>query len=136
MRKMRSAQQGSFLIEAMLAVVILSCALVILIRSFTMAIAAVHAQQGYVQAIVLLQEELDTVISKGLIDRTTNRIVQKSVADNVFEIRVAAKPVAGRHINEVHLSVVWPAASRQQRTITAVTYLLDLTTKASEYAQQ
>jgi hypothetical protein len=136
MRLKIADRRGSFLIEAMLAVVILSTALTILIRSFTAAITAVRVQQGYVKAIVLLHEELDAVVSKGFIGRTLDRNDRKSVSGSVFEVHVQTKPIEGRRINEVRISVTWPAASRHQRSIAAVTYLLDLPAKDLAYALQ
>jgi hypothetical protein len=118
-------QQGSFLIEAMLAVVVLGCALVVLMRSYVTLIAAVRVQTQYTHAILLLDEELDAAVAKGFIRRDRDRTQQKSVGDDVFEVRVAAKPVAHRRIDQVEIAVRWPAGSDRQRSISAVTYLLD-----------
>jgi len=118
-------QRGSFLIEAMVAVVILSCALVVLIRSLTGAITTARAIEGYTQAVVLLGDELDALIAKKSIDRRLRTTYEKSAGDYVFEISVAAKPVTGRLMNEVTIRVAWPSGASHQRMISAATYLLD-----------
>jgi hypothetical protein len=129
-------RQGSFLVEAMLAVVIVGCALIVLMRAYMAAVSTARVQEGYTKAILLLSDELDAVVLKGFIDRGVHRTYQKVMGGEAFAIHVETKPVAGRNINEVIINVGWPAAAPDQRMISAVTYLLSAQEEEAANAQK
>ena len=122
----RTNRRGFSVIEAMTAVVILSCALVVILRSYVTSMTAARVQEQYVKATVLLSDELDAVMMRGLIDGDFNRSYRKTVGDDVFEVMVSTKPVPGRAINQVDVRVFWPSGYLRQRTISTFTYLLDV----------
>jgi hypothetical protein len=128
-------KKGSFLIEALLAAVILNCALTVIIRSYMAALTAAGVQEKYTEAIILLQEELDGLMSKGFIDHDRDWTYSKSVAEDIFEIRIVTKSLAGRHVDQVRIDVSWPAGASRQRSVSAATYLMDAETKDQAYAQ-
>ncbi len=123
------------MIEAMTAAVILSCALVVLIRSYVTALAAAGVQQQYAKAILVLEEELDGVWAKGFMECNTAQTYQKVLGSDLFEVKLTAKPVIGREVNEVTVTVSWPPDSIRQRDISAVTYLLQPKPEGSVYAR-
>jgi hypothetical protein len=124
------ADRGTSLIEAMVAMVILSCALIILVRSYVTTLAATGVQEKYVEALIILENELDAVTSKGFI-KEMERISQKSSGNHDFEVRIKASPVAGRRIDEVTITVLWPPGIEHQRSVAVSTYLLDADSKDS-----
>lgn len=111
---------GSTIIEAMIAVAILGCALVAVVPSYISAMSAAQVQKQYAQALILLENELASRIYQGFVDKDFNVQQQQVIDGIVYKIHAWARQVPGRSINLLTINVQWRA-----RSIEIATYLFD-----------
>lgn len=118
------SSQGSTIIEAMIAVVILGCALVAVIPSYVSVISAAKVQEQYAQALIFLENEFASRIARGFVNKDLNERQRHMVDGTAYEVHSTARKISGRDIDLLTISVQWKA-----RSIEVATYLFDAAEK-------
>ena len=124
--------EGSTIIEAMIAVAILGCAMAVVMPSYISAMSAAQVQKQYARALILLENEFASRIYQGFVEAGLNERRQQTVDDITYEVRSGAEQVPGRGIDLLTVNVKWPAAGRQARNIEVATYLFDVKEKKGD----
>ncbi|MFA6378966.1 MAG: hypothetical protein WCX16_04195 [Candidatus Omnitrophota bacterium] len=103
--------KGSFLLEALIAVSILSVSLAIIIRSHLTALQAQVFAKDYALATLLLEREMIEVVENGYIERdiSQERNLEKPYERFTLFIKTAAagKEYVFDSLNEVQLTLSW-----------------------------
>jgi hypothetical protein len=111
--------RGSFLLEALIAVSILSVSLVIVIRSHVAALQAQIFAKDYTLATLLLENEMIQVIERGVIDRDMNatRNLEKPYERFTFSLRTeaAGKEYVFEGLNQAQLTLSWKEGNKPHK---------------------
>lgn len=122
----KNNKRGSFLVEVLLAVVILSVSLTLIIQSMTTSLRASQYVRGYTLALGFLENELFDLKQQKTIDagtRTERNLAQPYEAYRyVMESRSAPED-GGGILNEVRAEIIW-ASGRRTNKLGVTTYLL------------
>ena len=125
----RLNKRGSLLIEALLAISILSIALTLIVNSFLSSFRASVYAKDYTLATILLENKLCELKEKGFIADGVHEEENFAQPHEKFRYHLESKNVNNDDqrgvFNEVKLSVTWPSG-RRSNNITLVTYLFNL----------
>jgi len=119
-----SNTKGAFLLEALLATIILGFGLTAIIASFSMGIDGHKRSQEYLKASVLLENKLADLLLKRYFDDSL--VGEGTFEDPFSEYRydITAQDVSSSNsLKEMHVKVLW-AGRQVDRSLEAVTYML------------
>ena len=123
-RRMRN-NKGSFLLEALLSVVILSVSITMIIQSMTASFRAMVYSGQYTAALILLENKMSDVIRKGFISAGLDEEDDFPEPYQRYRYFLRTNPSdEDQKINEVSLAVEWAAGKRKNR-VGLTTYLLN-----------
>ncbi len=127
--KKKFNQQGSFLIEVLISVMILSVGLTSVIRSYMTSLKALVYAQEYTIAAFLLENKLTRFVQQGFVDVNLNQRGSFDPPYENFLYRVIAKKVEGREgmdtLGQLTIEVSWESGAKE-RSLSASTYLYKL----------
>ena len=119
--------KGSLLIEALLAVVILSTSITIIIQSMTASLRASDASKSYSLALILLENNMYDLIQQGFIDSNLRKQGNFPEPYEQYKYELETTPydgVEGNHLNTVNLKVSW-VSGRKNNAIIVQSYLFN-----------
>jgi hypothetical protein len=128
LKKQRN-NQGSLLIEALLAVVILSASLTLIVRSQASSLRALVYSADYSLALFLAEDKLYELIQQGFLGQSL--VIHEEGAflepnDRYrYVVDASQKSEDSQIFRELTLQVSWPAGSRD-RSLSLRTYFFDL----------
>lgn len=111
-------RRGSLLVEVLLSVVILSTALTLMIQSMTASLRAIQYGAGYTMALILLDNQMCELLSKGAIQaglRETKELTGAGdpLATYRYSLQTASlDDAADKGINQVDATVAWRSGKR------------------------
>lgn len=111
-------RRGSLLVEVLLSVVILSTALTLMIQSMTASLRAIQYGAGYTTALILLDNQMCELLSKGAIQaglRETKELTGAgdSLTTYRYSLQTASlDDAADKGINQVDATVTWRSGKR------------------------
>ena len=121
-------RQGSFFLEALIAVSILSISLVVIIHSHLAALQAQVFAKNYTLASLLLEREMIDVVEKGYIERGINKekSLEKPYERFTFSLKTSA---AGEKyffdgLNEVQMTLSWKEGAKPHK-LSVSTYVFN-----------
>ncbi len=120
--------KGSLLLEALLAVVILSVSLTLIIQSMTSSLRASVYGADYTLAIILLENKMFELLNKGLPSSSERETIEVPFSSNSYHFSADARPLSspGSKIKEVDAALTWNSGKRKNN-ISLTTYLFDRT---------
>ena len=119
--KLPIGRAGFLLLETLFAVLILTTGLTLVIRSFGTSLNALRISNDYTRAMLLMEEKMWDLESKGSIDPGTS-YGEFSSDGGRFQWAVSATALGEHHLCEVKVTVFWKNKG-QQRDLSLVTYL-------------
>jgi len=121
-------QKGSFFLEALIAVSILSVSLVVIIRSHLAALQAQVFAKDYILASLLLEKEMIDIVERGYIERGINKTkdLEKPCERFTFSLKTSA---AGEKyffdgLNEAQMILSWKEG-RKPHKLSVSTYVFN-----------
>lgn len=121
--------QGSFLIEVLISVMILSVGLTSVVRSYMTSLKALVYAQEYTIATFLLENMIIQFVQQGFIDLSLNQQDEFDPPYENFSYRVRAKKVDGREgmesLGQLTIEVFWESGAKE-RSLSTSTYLFKL----------
>ena len=121
------SSKGSLLIEALLAVVILSTSVTLIIQSMTASLRASDASKSYSLALILLENNIFDLMQHGFVDSNFRKEGNFHEPYEQYKYELETVPydgVEGNHINKVNLKVSW-VSGRRNNVVAVQTYLFD-----------
>jgi len=126
--RQRNNRQGSFFLEALIAVSILSVSLVIIIRSHLAALQTQVFAKDYALATLLLEREMIKIVENGYIERglSKTRDLEAPYKRFTFYLKTAA---AGKEyffdsLNEVQMTLSWNEGNKPHQ-LSASTFVFN-----------
>jgi hypothetical protein len=108
--------RGSFLLEALIAVSILSISLVIIIRSHLVALQAQVFAKDYALATLLLEREMMEIVENGYLEGNSDqeRTLEEPYERFTFSLKIVevGKEEAFDKLNEAQLTLAWKEGSK------------------------
>jgi Tfp pilus assembly protein PilE len=127
--KKKFNHQGSFLIEVLISVMILSVGLTSVVRSYVTSLKALVYAQEYTIAAFLLENRLTRFVQQGYVDLNLNQRDSFDSPYENFSYRATAKKVEGREgmdaLAQLMIEVTWESGVKE-RSLSASTYLYKL----------
>lgn len=124
----KNNRAGAFLLEALIAVSILSVSLVMVIRAHVAALRAQTFARDHALAALLLENEMIKVIQKGTLERGRNTRKNLSAPYERFTFSLKTVPVLGDAasdaLNEAQLSLSWMDGKKERR-LSVATFVLN-----------
>ncbi len=121
-----SKQQGSILLESLLAAAILSVCLAVFIQTFILGFRTVQEMEDYSTAILLLENKMIPLVQNGFIAES---VIEEGAFEKPYEkfkYFIEAYPAhqrfEGELISEVKLTVRW-SSNKRAKDVSLVTYL-------------
>jgi len=118
--------KGALLLEALLAVVIISVSLTLIVQSLLSSLRAAVYTSGYTEAVFLLDNKMFELIQKGFVDATLEEEGRFQEPYEAYAYRVDINNIDDNdsieNLNEVLVEVTWERGG-QKRGLSAVTYL-------------
>ncbi len=116
--------RGAFLLEALIAIVILSVGLTAVIRSFMIGLDAYQRNQEYQGAVILLENTLTDFLVQRYFDESLVGSGQYEEPFSGYQYKILADNVPDRPaLREVSVTVSWKVR-KKNRSLQATTYLL------------
>ncbi len=115
------SQRGFLLLETLLAILVLAVGLTLVLRSFGSSLDALGTSADYTKALLLLEERLWELETKGSIVPGTFA-GEFSEEDGDFRWEVKASELAEMELCETQVTVSWEQRGRP-RDVSIVTYL-------------
>jgi len=115
------SQRGFLLLETLLAILVLAVGLTLVLRSFGSSLDALGTSADYTKALLLLEERLWELETKGSIVPGTFT-GEFSEEDGEFRWEVKASELAEMELCETQVTVSWEQRGRP-RDVSIVTYL-------------
>lgn len=124
----RHPSRGALLVEALLAVMILSIGLTVIIRSLMTSLRATSYTADYSMAVFLLEDKINGLMQNGFIEDGHSEEENLEAPFEKFVYRIEAHNIKDAdkpgNLNQVELSLSWPSG-RKMRKIFLTTYLLN-----------
>lgn len=134
----KRSKQGSILIEAILAVVILSLFLTTVIRSFLVSITATVYSANYTKAIFLAESKIFDYIVYPFLDTSIQDegnfhapfenykydVTSDQITRDNIEAQMAWQEGEPIEVSEINMDISWPSGSNEQK-ISLLMYLLN-----------
>lgn len=120
-------KRGSFLIEALLSVAILSVSLTLIIQSMTDSLRAMHQSTDYTAAVFLLDNQMVGLIQKGFVGADIEETGNFESPFEEYEYDLRTKSLADetlKDLNEVHLRIRW-GTENKRKSMDLVSYLFN-----------
>ena len=117
--------RGSFLLEALLSIVILSVSLTLMIESMTAGLRAIHYTSEYTIAQILLDNKLQELLQKGSVDPQQNKTQSFAPPFDRYEYSLqtpATDDSGGSGLVKVQAGISWVSGKRKNN-LSAQTYL-------------
>lgn len=110
---------ASFLLEALIAVSILSVSLVIIIRSHVAALRSQALAQSYALASLLLEREMTGLVQNGYLASDLRQTKRLSPPFEAFEVSLSTKPAGSSYnfenLNEADVVLSWTTGQKSQK---------------------
>ena len=121
----RQFSNGSFLIEAILSIVILSTSITLVIQAMTSSLRAGIYSRDYTYAALLSENKMVEFLEKGFISRGLREegLFKEPYSQFKYVLETDSLPSA-KNINTVKLHVKWQAG-RKENTVSILTYLFN-----------
>lgn len=119
--KVLISRVGFLLLETLFAVLILTTGLTLVVRSFGTSLNALRISNDYTRAMLLMEEKMWDLESKGSINPGTSS-GEFSSDNGQFQWTVSATVLGEHNLCEVKVTVFWKKKGKQ-RDLSVVTYL-------------
>ena len=122
-------RKGSLLVEALLAISILSIGLTLIIQSFLSSVRATVYAADYSLATILLENKMSDLIEKGFIGDSIDEEGFLEGPNEKFRYHLETHNMetqgGSANLNQVKLSILW-SSGRKTNSILLTTYLFNL----------
>ena len=125
---MKINQNGSLLLESLLAIVIVSVSLTVIIQALVSNLRAMERSSSYLSAMVSLENKMNALIYKCLRHQPLKESVSFDSSDDPYKYSLEEHNIDGDEktavLKEVKLISSWKEGKKDQR-MSLMTYLLD-----------
>ena len=127
MKYFRNKKRGSLLIEALLAIVILSVSLTAIIRAIVSAARAGSYSKDYTIAMMLAEDKMFEITREAIQDFDQHKEGRFKAPFEDYSYQLKSKEVLGKNVDnlyEAELTVKWGREGRQKR-VSVTTFVID-----------
>lgn len=112
-------QNGSILLEALLATVILSMSITVIMQSLTSSLRAAKYSAQYTKALILLDDQLTEYFQEGFIETGIKETQSFPAPFDDYKYSVSSDSAEdfGEHVNLLEMDINWKSGRRENGII-------------------